>query len=244
EDLPDIIPDYVTVLFSEKGSCVQRNCGIDHCQDESDAIVFIDDDTFLHPTFICELERLFAENPEFAALKGILIKDGGITVDEAMELLESHTPEKAEVLKSASLYGGYAIRTSMLDGLRYDERLVLYGWLEDADLAANLRKKGSIGCSRSLVGVHLMFSSGGRSNHVRFGFSQIMNPFYLSKKNRDVFSFQSVFRDHWFKAVGANVRGMIIERDRKMRWDRFKGNVIAFGMLLSGRVEPEYAGKL
>lgn len=244
EDLPDEIPDYVAVVFSEKGTCVQRNVGIDNCDDEVDFILFIDDDTFLHPSYIEEMERIFSGNPDIAALSGRLLCDGNISIDEAVALLQDYVCESDPLLIDAGLYGSYGIRKSILTEVRYDERLVLYGFLEDADLASHIRKKGPIKGSSSLVAVHLGYVSGGRANHVRFGFSQVMNPFYLCRKNGKSFPLYEMLSRHWFRGVPANLVGIITGPDRKDRMDRFKGNMIAFGLLLTGRVMPEHATKL
>ena len=242
EDLPDNIPDFATVVFSDKGSCVQRNVGIDNCDDDVDFVLFIDDDTFLHPTYILEVEKLFDENPEIAGLSGNLLRNGDVSVAEADVLLRDYVAEAESVLVDAGLYGcNCAVRKLFLSDIRFDERLVLYGWLEDADLSMNLRKKGAIKYSSLPVAVHLMYSSGGRTNHIRFGFSQVMNPFYLSQKNGKSFPFTEVLMRHWFKGVAANAFGIITGPERKKRRDRLKGNMIAFRLLLAGRVEPEHA---
>ena len=244
EDLPDDIPDFVTVIFSGKGTCVQRNVGIDNCDEDVDFVLFIDDDTFLHPSYIQEMERIFSGNPDFAALAGILLRNGDISIDEADALLQNYVCESSPVLSDAGLYGSYAIRKSLLTEIRYDERLVLYGFLEDSDLGMNLRKKGPIKSSSSLVAVHLMYASGGRANHVRFGFSQVMNPFYLCLKNGKSFPLSEMLSRHWFRGVPANLVGILTGPNRRSRRDRFKGNMIAFGLLLTGRVMPEHATKL
>jgi len=245
EDLPDDVPDFVTVVFSEKGLCIQRNTGIEHCEADVDTILFIDDDTFLHPSYIQEMEGLFAENMEIVGVSGNLLRNGDISIKEADGLLLNYSPVSIPELVDAGLYGcNFGVRRSMMADIRFDERLVLYGWLEDADFSMRLRRLGSIKYSSSLVCVHLMHPSGGRSNHVRFGFSQVMNPFYLFQKNGKSFPFSEVLTRHWLRGVGGNLIGILIGSDRKMRWDRFKGNMVAFRLLLAGHIEPEHAAKL
>lgn len=243
-DIPDDVPDYVTIVFSRPGICVQRNVGVAACDKDTDAIIMIDDDTFLHSTYIQEMERILCQNPELSAITGILLKDGGITVDEAIALLKEHVPKRDEALADSGVYGSYTVRKSMFDGLCYDERLVLYGLLEDADFGINLKRRGKVMCSTSLVAVHLMYPGKTRANHMRYGFSQVMNPFYLSRKHGKYLPFSEVVKNHWVKGVPANLIGSIYGADRGIRWQRFKGNLVAFSFLIRGRVLPEYATNL
>src|SRR5690606_30638203 len=74
-----------------------------------------------------------------------------------------------------------AFRRSAIEGVRFDERLPLYGWLEDVDFSAQAGRKGVLLKSETLVGVHLGVK-GGRTSGVRFGYSQIVNPVYLLGK--------------------------------------------------------------
>lgn len=250
EDAPESVPDYVRVILSEKGSCHQRNVGIKNCCSACEFIVFMDDDTFLHPEYIERVEKLFTEKPELSGLTGHLLRNGDVSVEEADALLaEYRYPEHEESntwkLSEGLLYGcNSAVRRASLENVRFDERLVLYGWLEDADFSHHLSKHGLVCYSPELIGVHLMYPSGGRSNHVRFGFSQIMNPFYLHRKNGPALRFSEVLRGHWGKAVAANLVRSMIGNNKSVRRDRLRGNMVAFKLLILGRVEPEYAKEL
>mgnify|MGYP000606119618 CR=1 FL=1 len=62
--------------------------------------------------------------------------------------------------------------------LRFDERLPLYGWLEDLDYCRRMSPYGRIQRSSMLVGVH-MGVKGGRQSGVRLGYSQVANPIYF-----------------------------------------------------------------
>ncbi|MCF7816551.1 MAG: glycosyltransferase [Kiritimatiellales bacterium] len=245
-DLPDVLPQEAMVLFSEKGTTIQRNRGIDACSPDSDFWLFIDDDTFLHPTYLERMERIFEANPHVAGLSGNLIRNGDVSINEADRLLLDYQDEgSGQALERGALYGcNFGVRASMASNIRFDERLVLYGWLEDADFSMNLGRHGGICYSPELICVHLMFQSGGRSNHVRFGFSQIMNPYYLCRKNKDVFPFAEVLKAHWLKSVPANCAGAIVGPSRKSRVQRLWGNLIAFRFLVAGRIVPEHACEL
>jgi GT2 family glycosyltransferase len=244
EDLPETIPDFVEVVFSEKGSCVQRNVGIDQCNVDSDILLFIDDDTFLHPTYVEFLEKTFSENREVAGVSGHLLRNGDVSIEEADELLRDCDATYELLLTPSGFYGcNFAVRKSALSNLRFDERLVLYGWLEDADFSMRFRQSGKICSAHALKAVHLMYPSGGRTNHVRFGYSQVMNPYYLSIKNKKLFPLSEVIKKHWLRAFPANlIKGG--GSGGKWRRDRLRGNLIAFKFILMGKIIPEYATEL
>src|SRR6202040_3955084 len=63
----------------------------------------------------------------------------------------------------------------------FDDNLPLYGWQEDIDFSRRVLPYGRIVRSKSLRGVHLGIKLG-RTSGVRFGYSQIANPIYLTRK--------------------------------------------------------------
>ena len=244
-DLPESIPSSVEVIFSLKGICVQRNTGIEYCRTDSEIILFIDDDTFLHPTYIEFLERTFVENPDIGGVTGLLLRNGDVSINEADRLLQDCDATFDPRLSSYHFYGcNFALRKAMLGNLRFDERLVLYAWLEDADFSMNFGQVAKICFAPALKAVHLMFPSGGRTNHIRFGFSQVMNPYYLCIKNKPIFSFSEVIKEHWLRGVSINLIKGVFGVNKKWRRDRLRGNLIAFRFILMGKILPEYASKL
>ena len=68
---------------------------------------------------------------------------------------------------------------SAIGALRFDERLVHYGWLEDRDFGARVERQGGrlvrLGAA---LGVHLGVASGRMSDR-RLGYAQIANPLHL-----------------------------------------------------------------
>ena len=244
-DVPEDIPESVTVVFSEKGITAQRNKGIANTHDDIDYLLFTDDDAFIHPEYIERLERLFDEDSSIAGLTGTVIKDGNVSAEAADGLLGRYVcpPAGDGTVPCESLYGcNFGVRKSTIGQLRFDERLVLYGWLEDEDFSFNLGKLGDLRKSAELGCVHLMYPSGGRANHVRFGFSQVMNPYYLCIKNKR--SFFGMMKSHWLKGVPANLFGAVFGPERVRRIGRLHGNLIAFGAIVRGRIDPEIARKL
>jgi hypothetical protein len=87
---------------------------------------------------------------------------------------------------------------------------------------------------------HLRTPSG-RTSGLRFGYSQIVNPFYLWRKSGKP-ELSNVIVQHWMIRIGYNCFYTVIGRpsDRNDRTGRFRGNLIALGHLLSGKVDPSY----
>src|SRR5258708_32118415 len=74
-----------------------------------------------------------------------------------------------------------AFRMSASEGIRFDERLVLYGWLEDKEFSRKAARNGRLVECQGLVGVHLGLQSG-RVSGKKYGYSQIVNAWYLYQK--------------------------------------------------------------
>ncbi|WP_271024305.1 hypothetical protein [Rhizobium sp. RCAM05973] len=117
----------------------------------------------------------------------------------------------------------------------FDEALPHYAWQEDVDLCRRLRPYGKIVKFNRLRGVHLGVKVG-RTSGTRLGYSQVANPLYLVKK-------RSVSLKWALKLMGGNVASNIVGAvnpppyiDRR---GRLQGNLIAFGHLLSGSLDPK-----
>jgi hypothetical protein len=157
---------------------------------DSDVVAFFDDD-FVPSRFAVEtLSSLFAQHPDIAGATGHVLADGiktpGIPAARAERLVEEHDchgPPSMTYLRDVhGLYGcNMAYRTALLGGLRFDERLKLYGWQEDVDFASQVSRRGRTVETDAFAGVHLGTKSG-RTSGVRLGYSQIQNPLYLLRK--------------------------------------------------------------
>jgi hypothetical protein len=80
-------------------------------------------------------------------------------------------------------------------------------------------------------------ATSGRISGTRFGFSQVMNPYYLFRKRE--LSFGTLLGFFWMRSLLSNVfngarRGMLYDYR-----GRLKGNLLAFMSIARGRVEPE-----
>ncbi|MET3528610.1 glycosyltransferase family 2 protein [Phenylobacterium koreense] len=175
------------VDHARKGSCSQRNHALDLVEQTSDMIAIFDDDFVPAFDFIERAEALFAAHPEIVGVNGRLIADGakgpGIGYDAACEMSEAdRLRPDGDLAPLESLYGcNMVLRSSAIQGLRFDENLPLYGWQEDTDFTFRLKARGKLVKAPGLAGVHMGIKSG-RTPGKKLGYSQIANPLYLLKK--------------------------------------------------------------
>jgi hypothetical protein len=141
-----------------------------------------------------------------------------------------------------SPYGcNMAFRLASIGDLRFDERLVLYGWLEDRDFAAGLaRRGGRLVKSADAIGVH-MGVKGGRMAGERFGYSQIVNPLYMLRKGTMTLG---QVADHLFRNMSANLGRSLRPEPFIDRRGRLWGNLLGIADVLRGRMQPERAAAL
>ena len=241
----------LTWVFGARGLCAQRNRALGEALARSDIITFFDDDFLPAPDYLKLVEGAFAQNPDWAVLRGDVILDGannaGVPFEEGVAALGQATAGRiahpvAPVVRDTT--GGYgcnmSIRSAFVGALRFDERLPLYGWQEDIDFTSQLRSTGRVVALNTLYGVHLG-AKAGRVSGVRFGYSQIVNPVYLVRKGTVPlrFAFNLIWRN-----IAANLVKSIWPEPYIDRRGRLKGNLIAALHLARGKVEPEYILKL
>lgn len=233
-----------TLLCPKKGLCAQRNAGLELAIPQSDVIVFFDDDFVPHPTFLERLETAFAANPDVVGITGHVVADGicgpGLTREEAVSAVEAHgalfpagDPQEFEV---SGLYGcNMAMRTQTLGKRRFDERLPLYGWLEDLDFTNRLLADGRLVRMNRLVGAHRGVKSA-RVSGVRLGYSQVANASYLLAKGTAP---RELMVRHLFKYPLVNATRSIRPEPYIDRRGRLRGNMIGLFDLVRGRARPE-----
>ena len=98
------------------------------------------------------------------------------------------------------------VRTApvLAHGLRFDDNLPLYGWLEDIDFARSIAPYGRVVKSMLLRGVHLGVKRG-RTSGVKLGYSQIANPLYMLRKG----TFAALMlSDKWVEMSHATAHGL------------------------------------
>lgn len=233
-----------TLLCERKGLCAQRNQGLELAVDSSDVIVFFDDDFVPHPEYLERLEKAFLERDDVVGMTGLVVADGvtgpGLSREEALDAISANGdgPSKGSATET-NVYGLYgcnmAMRVSALGEKRFDERLPLYGWLEDLDLTNQLLKEGRLIRLSSLMGAHRGVKAG-RVSGIRLGYSQIANAGYLISKGTAPKS----------KMYGNLVKYPLINAVKSLRPEpfidrkgRLKGNLIALTDLALGRSRPE-----
>ncbi|MGV9827812.1 glycosyltransferase family 2 protein [Gordonia sp. NPDC003429] len=235
------LPEDVHLAYA-KGAAAQRNAAMAVVPDAS-FLFFFDDDAVIREDYIEKAIGHFRRHPEVVALTGRVLLDGAdgeeIAEDVAHEEIAASRVEAARTSahhKVNSLYGcNFAVNRSMAADEKFDERLPLYSWLEDKDLAQRLLRYGRIDQVDDCVIVHRGVKSGGREAHTRYGYSQFMNPYYLYRKG----TFTILHVLHAWRPIVKNAVLAQIGRDRLARRRRLKGNMMALADALKGRVTPE-----
>lgn len=234
----------VEVFLSAAGLTRQRNRILDAAQD-CDLVVFFDDDFLAKPTYLKTMERLFVARPSLVLATGRVLADGacgpGLSVAEGRAVLRADTLPcgLGAVTPVYAAYGcNMAVRTETVrrNGLRFDERLPLYGWQEDSDLSRRLAKYGDILRAEDACGVHLGVK-GGRTSGVRVGYSQVANPLHIARRTK-LYSMRYAVRQIVRNLAANSVHALKPEPwvDRR---GRLRGNLIAIADMLRGQLDPE-----
>jgi glycosyltransferase involved in cell wall biosynthesis len=247
-ELPLNTPLNVEYIFGPAGLTAQRNRALNEVRGRCDVVIFFDDDFAPCRSWIENCVRILGAEGDAVGFSGLVLRDGAqadqISWEEAKRLIDEREPgaAAAPVFSPCTvLYGcNMAFRSSAVADANFDERLVLYGWLEDTDFSRTVAKRGRLLQCDSMVGVHLGIK-GGRVSGKRYGYSQVVNAWYLYKKG----TISS--REVWpqiFKALLAN--GLKSFRPEKYidRLGRFHGNLVGVCHLLSGSCRPERAAEL
>jgi GT2 family glycosyltransferase len=250
-DIPEIpaLSFPVKVLLGQAGSCKQRNTGIEYLAGCVDIIVFLDDDFWMAISYLEELDRLFASDSSIVGTTGKVIADGatsaGYSVTQAEALLRSyqarHGRERSGTVDVPGAYGcNMAFRMCCIDAIRFDERLPLYGWQEDVDFSAQVRKSGRLVRADATWGVHLGTKMG-KTSGLRFGYSQVINPLYVYKKgNMSLSAAGSLI----LRNLLANTVKSVFPEPYIDRRGRLRGNLIGLAHVLHGRLDPIYVLQL
>ena len=236
------------IVSGVRGLAAQRNAGLAVLDDEIDIVAFFDDDAVLRPDYLAQAVRFLVAHPDVQGLTGRVLLDGATTgeIDRgvaAAALDRSATePASGHWRPTRELYGcNFVVRAAAAHTLRFDERLPLYSWLEDHDFARRLMRLGRLAAVDDCVIVHRGAASGGRKSHLRFGYSQVMNPIYLAGKG----SFPLwLAAQQIFRPVAKNLVCSIAGPSTAWRRERLRGNAAATRDILCGRITPERIVKL
>lgn len=231
----------VDVVFGPRGSTAQRNTIIAAC-DDADVLLFIDDDYYPAPDYVEQLAAVFSIHADVVIATNQPVRDGatgpGISHQDAVRVIDALPPASAP--RIAPTYGGYgcnlAVRVApaKANQVLFDVNLPLYGWLEDIDFSRRMAAYGRIVECSSLRGVHLG-TKRGRTSGLRFGYSQVANPIYLLRKG----SMSSAYAlKHVAKNMAKNVWRYVWPERWVDRRGRLRGNLLALGDLVRGRLDP------
>jgi GT2 family glycosyltransferase len=238
-----IRPSVRVVVSSKQALSAQRNAAVKAVRTRY--TLFLDDDVEIAPNFIASMESLLDEAEDVLVATGFVVVDGvrgdtGIEREPARTAVSSYAREHENCDREEGYGCNLFVRTSVFDRVLFDENLPLYGWLEDLDFSTNCLRYGRIVSNAGTCVAHLGTPTG-RISGLRFGYSQIVNPFYLWRKNGKP-RFTHVVFAHWGVAVARNLLRTLIRvhGNRTDRTGRFRGNMIAFRHLLGGRVDPSY----
>ena len=214
---------------------------------DADIIIFFDDDFLPSCDYVKEVESLFIAHPQVVVATGLVLADGitgpGLEYSEGVRILESAGKNLESSLLNLT-YNGYGCNMAFRMGpirkhqMRFDERLPLYGWLEDVDFSRQVSSFGEVVKVARLRGVHLGTKRSGRSPGGRLGYSQVANPLYLARKGTM----------HWRRAlvqIGRNLLANSVHSFSPEPWvdrrGRLMGNIKAIKDLVIGKISPEKA---
>jgi GT2 family glycosyltransferase len=236
------------VIKGRPGSSAQRNHALDHVPADFDVVVILDDDFLMHGMWIAEVLKAFASDASIACVTGTVIADGihgpGFSYEEARAMVGQvgELPPALIVAPTGGPYGcNMAFRARSIAGLRFDERLVLYGWQEDRDFGGQIWNQGDrVVRINTALGVHLGVKRG-RVSGRKLGYSQVINPLYLVRKK--TMPWRDAVR-HVARNVASNVLRSFAPEPWIDRRGRLSGNVIGIWDFMRGRLTPERAERL
>lgn len=209
-------------------------------------VSFFDDDFRPHAAWLRRCEALFVDNPDAIGMTGQILADGvkvgGIGEADALRYLSGDLAPEAHWASGnerREIWCAYGCNMTFVDRVirrcRFDAALPLYGWQEDYDFTARAREFGPALYEPECLGVHLGVTRG-RISGVRFGYSQIANPFYLARKHtmkrRRACSFIS-------RHLCSNLYHSLRTDARFDYRGRLKGNCLAFFDMVRGTIHPQ-----
>ncbi|MDB4973076.1 MAG: glycosyl transferase 2 family protein [Myxococcaceae bacterium] len=244
-------------ICERAGLCAQRNRGIELVQQQHGAdaapyaVVFLDDDFRPRNDWLEACRRAMTTEPDIVGVTGWVLADGvrgeGLTESEAAAYLEGQrAPEKhfasgKDAREAECLYGcNMAFRDVVTSRFRFDDNLPLYGWQEDRDYSVRASALGRIMYIPGCAGVHLGVKSG-RISGRRFGYSQIANAWYLSRKGTMPVRTSLLFVS---RHLVSNVVRSFVPNHQIDYPGRLRGNATALLDMVRGRSHPMRAAEL
>lgn len=249
-DLPEPggpYPFVVTRVLGVRGASAQRNAGVAGLTSDAEIVAFIDDDSVPREDFLRATAHHFARHADSVAVTGRVVLEGQegqpplseeqISAALADSLSHDARNSPGPAIPHDQLYGCNMIfRRAYFERFLFDERLPLYSWLEDTDLARRLLNAGlHVYKDESIVIVHRRDSSGGRTAHLRFGYSSVANWEYLRRKGSVTWADAPGVAKMMAKNIVCSVNGP----NKIDRRHRLRGNLLALSDIARGRITPE-----
>jgi glycosyltransferase involved in cell wall biosynthesis len=249
EDLPaKQWGDDVQYIVGPLGLTSQRNKGITAIPITVPYVGYFDDDFELKEDYLEQAVAFMNANVSVVGISGRILKDGGITREEAKKLIASYKPGGNprgmffSQGKHHILYGcNMIIRRAVLNYEAFDENLPFYSYGEDYDLSIRLEHYGRIGRFHGCIGVHLE-TPGGRVQEVQRGYSFVANNWYFLKKGVVHLPLHLAWTRFWLICVGKSLWQSfwnLLKGDRSLDWNgRLKGHLLALKDIFLGRCHP------
>ena len=205
----------IKIIDSEPSTCIQRNAGFNFIED-NEYIMFLDDDNIFYPDAFYKMQYFLNNNKNFSGVAFNQIYNEKIIILEKFK--KNYISNKLGIYSSN--IGGFSnsgwqsrfinftnnaivqwlptraviYRSEKVKKIRFDEKLGIYGYLEDLDFSLELKKKGN-----------LMVCSDARYSHdqsitrpgFEFGKKELRNRYYIVKKHnlkKNLFFLTSLFR--------------------------------------------------
>lgn len=226
----------VDIHVDNIGSCRQRNAGLDYFEaylDKSNVndwlVTFFDDDFRPADDWLQLCAEAMCHDPTLMGISGRVLADGihgdGYSEAQVKDFLSGtvspiDNPFSGEVgITIDSLYGcNMALRGRIASQERFDENLPQYGWLEDTDYSARFLRHGHLAFYPKCKGVHKGNSSG-RTDGIKFGYSQIANPLYLIDKG-------TLNKQKGYQLMSKNIASNILRTITMNRRKDYKGRLL------------------
>ncbi len=249
EDLPpNQWEEDVQYIVGPHGLTAQRNRGIAMVPNNVTYVGCFDDDFELRADYLEQAVAFMNANAAVVGISGHLLANGGISREEAKELIARSKPGGSPGGRFFSrgkhhiLYGcNMIIRRPILNYETFDENLPFYSYGEDYDLSIRLEHYGLIGRFDGCVGIHLQ-TPGGRVREVLRGYSFVANNWYLLRKGVMHLPLFMAWIRFWSVCVGKSALislWHLLKGDRSLDWGgRLQGHLLALKDIFLGCCGP------
>jgi|SRR5579885_1639151 len=234
-----------TLIISPRGLPAQRNAALNAIKNPDTVIFFFDDDVEIEEHYAERMLMAYACNPNVALMNGTNIargaRPGSLTRQSARELIAqaiASLPPAASLERSRTAYGcRMSFPGHLLGKVSFDERLALYGYLEDSEFSLKCERFGKIVTNKLAIMAHIE-TAAGRVGVFRRGYSEIVNPVYIAWKHRNGNKLRA-----YCGAFRRTIRnGLKLHQPAARK--QLAGNLLGWGNVASGQLTPERVTEL